>query len=300
MRRIMLHVGMHKTGTTSLQSLLHHNYSVLLSQHVLTPLSYMNHSSLLVPVFKRRLADYAHAIELARSRRDSDLEHLRDFSRSTLVDILSAPWTGWLILVAEDVSSMLDDDEKKSLLETLLGYCDELQVIGFVRDPHSFIASMMVQLLRNRHVYSRIVSDDELLLSVLPHYRERFEFLSEFRSAGYAFELHPHRSPEHPANPVAVVLQRLGLDRAPLSYEGIKMNASLSACGQQYLNCLNALCPSLDAHHPHPGWRVDAVEVAEQLVPSVALQPIVDPSDVERLSALASKDYQWVGKLVAL
>jgi hypothetical protein len=294
MRRILLHVGMHKTGTTSLQSLLHHNYSVLRQHDVLVPLVYANHSSLLVPAFKQRLAVYDHAVELARSRCDHALGELKRFSRRALSELLSASWSGHLVIVAEDVSSHLDDDEKQLLLQTLSSYSDHLHVIGFVREPKGFIASMIVQLLRNRYSYSQIVSDPDHWVAVLPQYRQRFEFLIRFCQPGYSFELFPYHPPIDPANPLARTLACLGLDAVTLSADGLSANSALPACGQHYLNFLNTLCPSHDVHRPHPGWRKDAVEVAEQLVSHVDFESIIDEVDLDRLAAKSFLDYQWV------
>jgi hypothetical protein len=204
MRELFLHVGMHKTGMTSIQQTLHANRARLQR----AGLSYFeaeeaNHSRRVYSAFAEAPHLY-HANRRHGLHRPEDAAAFAAESRDRLSAFLSGAPGPALILSGEDIG-MLSPPGKRAMLEAFRPHVDRITVLGFVRPPRSFVASAVGQRIRGGAV------EAELAQGVAPRYRDRFgDFLD--------------------APDVAEVRLR-PYDRAALPRGGCAVSGFLALCG---------------------------------------------------------------------
>lgn len=158
MRRLVLHIGHPKTGTTALQSVLSANSDFLLRE-----------LSLLYPT-KTTPAEYKHAYsipwllksdnESIRRRAREDGEALKSTSKtywqSVIAEIRSNSPNA-IILSAEGFWSILrraDQESRDFFRQNIYSICDHAEVTAYIKSPAAYFLSKINQKLRNyRQVY---------------------------------------------------------------------------------------------------------------------------------------------------
>ncbi len=159
MSELILHIGMHKTGTTSIQASLKQfdNGSVRYAQ-----LCDVNHSIPLYTLFSSERHDYH--IHHSRGHSDADIDQMVVDTRADL-DKELALGRDRLIVSGEDIS-LIDPDGVKALAEYLDGKVERVRIIAYVRDPVGYASSALQQRLRG---------GGKALAVPNPEYRMRFE-----------------------------------------------------------------------------------------------------------------------------
>jgi hypothetical protein len=144
MERIILHVGMHKTGSTSIQRTLDGYRDDTFEYAKLPPpieeekANSSNHSLLVSTSFSK---NYKNLHELkGRGIQDSEIEQIRQKCRSTLSDCLEQTEARVLIISAESIID-LDFQSTQELGDFLKQYTQDVQVFAYVRDPFDFVKS---------------------------------------------------------------------------------------------------------------------------------------------------------------
>lgn len=144
---IVLHAGLHKTGTTSLQTSCFRQRE-LLQQHGITyPVFHFrerqifNHSDPLCGAISSLPGAYGMA---RRQGVEDDPGAARIAFAEQLDAILADPPTPTLLLSAEMVADFNAAD-MQALRQRLEDACDQLQVIAYVRSPRSSLASILQQ-----------------------------------------------------------------------------------------------------------------------------------------------------------
>ncbi|MBY0334491.1 MAG: hypothetical protein K2X49_27860 [Acetobacteraceae bacterium] len=169
MRTLFLHVGMHKTGTTSIQQTLHAHQAALRE----AGLSWFadaepNHSRVVFSAFTGAPHLY-HVNRRHGLHRPADAAQHAAESRARLTAFLhGAPGPG-LILSGEDIG-MLGEAPIRRMLAAFRPHVERIVVIGMVRPPRGFIASAIQQRIRGGALLDGIEDG-----GVMPHYRARFE-----------------------------------------------------------------------------------------------------------------------------
>ncbi len=161
-KHLCLHVGLPKTGTSSIQVTLHAHRPVLAAAGITYMPEAMNHSALLVDAFG--VAAEGAARRRARPRQPGVAEAAR---RALQRFIAEAP-PGKLIISGE-AASALGPEATRHMLGFLRAEVDRLSVIAFVRPPRSAVPSIAQQ--RAKHG----VTAGKLLLPAVPNYRARIE-----------------------------------------------------------------------------------------------------------------------------
>jgi nucleoid DNA-binding protein len=164
MTRCVVHMGMHKTGTTSIQESLNNLED---DKFVYAKLgNYANHS---LPVYSA-FADNPASHHLHRaSRRDDDAVRAyvarvwADFDRSF------AKARGRTLLISGEDIGVLPDRLLIKLRDYLRGRVDEVKVVGYVRSPAGFVQSHFQQRVKSATVRS---FDPEAMYR---SYRDSFE-----------------------------------------------------------------------------------------------------------------------------
>ncbi|WP_179381635.1 hypothetical protein [Jannaschia marina] len=165
MKRIILHIGMHKTGSSSIQRSLNGyddgrvRYADLGTENHSIPIYSMFSDTRYEKRFFRQRgigrAEIDRRTEVYASRLTRELE----IDRETL------------ILSGEDISRIPADDVP-AIRDFLAPRCDEITVVGYLRDPVAFASSQFQQ---------RVKFDARGIKIPEPGYRDRFEkFLEVF------------------------------------------------------------------------------------------------------------------------
>ena len=143
MPKCILHVGMHKTGTTSIQnSLLNFENDKFLYARLGGD---ANHS---VPIYSI-FSEHPEKHFLNRTRRNNGtLQDYIDRIRNDLSSSIKAAGDRTLIISGEDIGVMAEDDIKR-LADYLSAHCSSTQVIAYIRPPMSFMNSAFQQTVRS-------------------------------------------------------------------------------------------------------------------------------------------------------
>jgi hypothetical protein len=141
--QVLVHVGTHRTGTTSLQIFLHdHNGSLLADAGAFVPPGLVMpslHAELPLLSLREELA-WPARIRFPETRTPSWLaaaeDHVRDQVRSSTHRLL--------VYSHEDLSYLRHDDEATRLRDLFAGL--PVKIVVFLRDKHAFLASYRAQL----------------------------------------------------------------------------------------------------------------------------------------------------------
>lgn len=148
--QIILHVGMHKTGTTSIQNNAHRLRETLLEHDIYYPsfvyddIVKVNHSgpiTALVCDFPDRYG------EQWRTGLGDDIDSLQKAYQSQFNELLENPRAQTLVLSGETTSTF-ETGHLEQLRDMLTPHTDQLRVLFYVRDPRSAVASTLQQRIR--------------------------------------------------------------------------------------------------------------------------------------------------------
>lgn len=220
MRHLFLHVGMEKTGTTSIQTTLFLNRDVLARHGIHYFDAGRTHSAVMAAAFQQGRAGSnvsPDAIAQARSRLDS---------------FLGGTPEGRFVISGEGMVRMPARDAQ-GMLAYLRERVDRLTVVCFVRPPRGYMVSSMQQAIRTG------VRVERLRAAEAPNYRGQIEkFLIEAPGVDAVLPVHDRRK-LHRGCSIATILRIIGApdtlyDELPLSQE----NPSLSQAGAAFLLAL--------------------------------------------------------------
>ena len=232
---IILHVGLHKTGSTSIQNncqfhshefLLDHGifYANFISNGKLRP----NHGG---PITAALLDDPDKYGKQWRSQLTGDPQ--REF-REYFDEILENPQAEHLLLSGESLS-LLEDEDMRLLQSKLLAHTEQLRVLVFLRNPYSFLESIIQQRVRVNWA-----GDIEPLITVM---RERYQRLHNV--FGGALEvLNFDECLQHPKGLLGSFFTHCGIPEADLEQlVPVVANTRISLEAYQMMLGINKRCP---------------------------------------------------------
>ncbi|MFZ6041335.1 glycosyltransferase family 2 protein [Vibrio natriegens] len=163
-RKIIIHAGAHKTGTTSIQNTFFRNKDILLSKYnVLYPVFSCGRANHSVTIYDACLANTSsqhnirklNAEQLESSKRNL----IRDFSKFSNLN----NWDN-LVISAESLSNMSKEmlSNFKEILDTSFGSSIEYELVFFVRHPYDYYKSSFQERLK-------IESSDKILSNGFPN-----------------------------------------------------------------------------------------------------------------------------------
>lgn len=217
--RVVIHAGMHKTGSSSIQDHFSQNET---DDIVYARWPGGNHCGLFIllfedPVllgsyhgFKARGQDFINGLPQMKARWTESIHE--DMARSA---------GKTFVLSAEDISWPGFRPAVERMRDFFRNWTDDIQVVGYARSPLSFAVSAFQQMLKDGGLKS-------LNLDALwPHYKKRFLMLDEIFGREHVMLRHYHRSSLVGRDVVADFGKILGMDIRKSS--GNDANASLSA-----------------------------------------------------------------------
>ena len=167
-RRFFIHIGMHKTGSSSIQESFFNSRERLLSRGINYLSLAANHSGSMYTLF----SEHAHAYR-PNLRRGADTPEKaairREAIRGDLIRELEGNKSAKFIVSGEDLSR-LRLAEVTRLRDTLLPHASGFTIIIYVREPYSFLSSAVQQRVQRGFSFDQIWREPHL-----PNYRARIE-----------------------------------------------------------------------------------------------------------------------------
>ncbi|MEL6617691.1 MAG: hypothetical protein AAFP16_02360 [Pseudomonadota bacterium] len=159
--RLILNIGMHKTGSSSIQQSLH-RYRGPTAKYL--NIGHPNHSVVFSTMFRTEPHRYsAHA---RNNRTEEDVAALRkDYFDK--IDQLMRNARGKDIIVSGEDIVLLNEDELRAMQSFFDPYVDEIMIVGYVRPP----VSLMSSALQQRVAGGASIQKEGLY----PNYRQKLE-----------------------------------------------------------------------------------------------------------------------------
>lgn len=208
-RLIILHAGLHKTGTTSIQGNCYRHRELLLQEGIVYPSfkfrhkNIVNHSDCITADICKNPGGYGAAF---RQQVKADPFLLREAIKPQMDELLQEPKAETLILSGEGVCEY-DNDDLQALFERLQVHTEKLRVVAYIRSPQSSLESILQQ-----RVKSGMVVDPEDLTSVV---RQRYHRLRDNFSE-HLETINFHEALEHPGGLVGHFMALVGVSEEKL------------------------------------------------------------------------------------
>ncbi|MDD2223448.1 MAG: hypothetical protein PHF42_08430 [Pseudomonas sp.] len=179
-KEIFIHVGMHKTGSSSIQASLNKYHANGIRY---ADLGFVNHSQPLLTAFLENPERYHIHIKNGRSK--DQIRAIKEKTLLLLLRELNRPDCEKIIISGEGLSS-LSFKELIVFKEILSKFTEKITVIAYIRDPVSYMSSDFQESVKGGYSGSELP---------LPYYREKFEkFLRVFGRKNINFRLFDRRS----------------------------------------------------------------------------------------------------------
>ncbi len=288
---ILLHAGMHKTGTTSIQRAL--SEAELRMKDGLCGYLRMdstNFSGAYVTLF--RLDAIEHMSNWLHGRTASDVAARKAYLTHLFATRMTAATEDTaktaLLISAEALSSPMDREALSRFRDVLLPWAREIQVQAYVRAPISFMESHFLQRLKG-------VSKGALDPSVLwPRYRDRFERLDQVFGANavHLARYDPARFPN--GDVVQDVLHRLGIKATAMDLTAPRReNRGLML---ETAALLYTMRRSAQFDRKNPDTMLCSRALASAMSPFGSRRLRFAPALVEPVLASGSDDLRWMEK----
>jgi len=149
MNEVILHIGMHKTGTTSIQKSLSGFDD---GKTIYANLGPENHSFAIYTIFSAQRYNY-HWKSMGFNSNSIDLK--KENFLNLLIEELTRTDRKRIIISGEDIAE-LTCQEKKDLISFLKKYCHKIKVICYVRPPQSYAYSAFCEVIKDGNIVKKI------------------------------------------------------------------------------------------------------------------------------------------------
>jgi len=135
MKEVVIHIGLHKTGSTAIQSALN-SYQDDSTRYA--SFSNQNHSLPMTTIFAKNLNNYSYWKDWNFTKKE--IKVAKKIYKTQLQEDLNNTSLQRLIISGEDISS-LEDNEKNEMLNFFKLYNWNCKILCFVRDPIQWVAA---------------------------------------------------------------------------------------------------------------------------------------------------------------
>ncbi|MBE9537830.1 MAG: hypothetical protein IMF06_02045 [Proteobacteria bacterium] len=216
-RLIILHAGLGKTGTTSIQGNCYRYRELLLQHGIMYPSfsfrrkTIVNHSDCITASVCENPGKYGTAF---RQQVEEDPTIFQRAISPQMDELLENPQADTLVLSGEAVAEYSDAD-MQALLEKLQAHSERLRVVAYIRSPQSSLESILQQRVKSGQTV-----DPEALVSVV---RMRYERLQR-NFAGLLETVNFHDAIRYPFGLVAHFMTFIGVPKNELKALDFKTN----------------------------------------------------------------------------
>ncbi len=243
-KKIILHPGLHKTGTSSIQNNCHkyrewlHDHGIVYPAFEYRGKLFTNHSDPLIAVFGTKPGKYGMPQRLMIEGDCSDAQAV--FSQQ-LQHVLEEA-AGETLLLSGEMICEFSGKDMAALRRYLEKYTENLQVIAMIRSPQSSVESIMQQRCRS----GNLVEPDSLVGVVTERYKTLQHGFSDVLQI-----LNYHDARGHSLGLVGCFLCHLGLPQSEVSQlEFVSINARVSMECFKLMQAINqAYPPGKSADH---------------------------------------------------
>ena len=286
-RRIYLHVGQHKTGTTWIQNVLDHNRARLAERGICYPDLGACHGWPLVFLFARG-DDIDRLGPMIGQRR----RHSNPRRKARNLEILNAalddPKWRKIVISGEQLCDMLRWNEVRAMGEALQREGTEIRVIFYAREPLGYAASMTQQRLKAGLTLKELRAEPPT-----PDYRRRLQkYFRFFGRENVEIRVYDRKRLKD-GDVLADFMDAIGEPEIALDAPAsLAANSSMSGRAARVLDWRNRLFKRISPTFArrHPPWLLPSV--ARLPGPPFSL-PRAVKADVTRRSA---QDSAWLGR----
>ena len=269
MKTCFLHVGLHKTASSSFQVTCAKNVARLRDNGITYPLfncahaniqNIQNHSIPIFSLFTEQPQEYRinkqpnilNNIKAVNSSYESQLEKLLESSEK-------------IIISGEDISGLSESSLSRFIQKILqCGY--EIKATALVRSPYSAICSEMQQMIKGGHHFELISLNDRVPESFRAESFSKLKVLENLKSVlcgSINFHSFNHAC-MHAEGPVGFLLEKF-LGQNPSNFELHRANTSFSNLSVRIQNEFNAVNPALIDAGLNPDFRKFPAKVDRRL-----------------------------------
>jgi len=141
-KRLIIHIGMPKTGSTSLQSFLFDNSDELKELGIFYPKQLHHHNIKFYPIFLDNPFDFIHqrkffsSDDIARKKHDKyKKDWINLFENNDYLDFI----------ISSELLYLCTKKQISKIYELIEGYFDDVKIICYIREPVSFLRSHIQQ-----------------------------------------------------------------------------------------------------------------------------------------------------------
>ncbi|MBS0251978.1 MAG: hypothetical protein JSR78_13040 [Proteobacteria bacterium] len=286
----IIHVGLPKTGTSTIQSALYENRQRLLSDHaMLYPGIAHNHTDSLHTMFA---ADPREHIQIMCQGTADDAEITRVQHRNRFEAFIENARQDWntLIISAEGLSNF-NPRQLASVKEWTSQYVDQWKILFWARHPIHFTTSNVQQMIRGGRTLESL-----RIKEAMPNFRGRLENLIQVFGKEaidiQAFE----KASQGNGGLVAAFCRQLGLDEHStkvISSGAPVKNQSMSYVATMAINRLNLLRPLFIDGILNPTRTPDDANVLSRL-PGPRFH--LSPDMIEAVRSASCEDVRWLNR----
>lgn len=242
-KKIIVHAGLPKTGTTSIQEALYQHRGVILENaQLLYPSISDNHTNALCTMFLEKPETHIANRMAGRLTSEQVAPYKASCYEALENEIKSTEWTT-LLLSAEGLSN-LRAVELTGLRDWLLQYCENIEIILWLRNPVSYSISVTQQLLKGGRLLEEMYRDPPLA-----NFKGRGNnFIHVFGRENITFRVF-EECMKHPSGILGSFLDDLPLGdevKSTILADNKRTNESMSLEAALLLNELNRLRPMFE------------------------------------------------------
>lgn len=285
---IFIHIGMHKTGSTSIQRTMSRSRQTLLAHDINYLALGENHSTTLFPLFSEtphlydpyQLRGIDTAAKAAKKNAETEVALRRE---------LAANRCGTFVISGEDLSG-LKPKALEGLKDRLAPYAASFRVIVYVRDPYSSVNSIFQHRLRRGQTVEQIIASPPR-----PRYRRIASAIAVFGRENVDIRIF---DPAHFVNGDLIADFLAAIRAAPelaKRLDSVRSNQAVSHEAARLIGEINKRYPQGIDKSRNPGRAADIV----QRLAAIPGQAARCPREVfEASEPLIAKDLAWLRTLL--
>ena len=264
-KTIYLHVGVHKTATSSIQESFGHGRAILASYGYLYPVfkrkneNLHNHSEVFYSLFTKYPEEYHINVLKGFNTKDLTNELHRSYKAQFILQLEKFAGEN-VILSGEDIS-MFGSNELKNLKDFLVGLTQpnvQIKIIMFCRNPISWACSHIQEVIKGGKTIAQAIEENNILPK--PFYQTKINLLADVFQFDSIQVMQYEEAITHEYGPVGAFLSLIGADKtiAQLlkndyynqspSYEATVLLHSINTQAPRFIN--NITNPALFNYRP--------------------------------------------------
>lgn len=250
----VIHIGLHKTGSSSIQNTLHKNRAILKSEFNINYYDKQANHGTLLTLFSKNLA-YYRPLKIWGITDEAGINTFKSDLKADLSLTLKKNTSPVFVISGEGLS-LLEEAEIHALQSFLAPSFDEFQIYAYVRDPMSHANSVGQQAIKGgmtfadiqRNTFGPKNPDDHPKItkpgSVYPYFRTRIAPYQKAFGEENVKVLNFSALRERKEDVVLHFMQEaLGIKTLPQDFEVMRVNESLASDAVYLAEALNTEVP---------------------------------------------------------